>query len=499
MRGDKIIYVSCTKDLRIMKTFISMHLFSPQHSSNRFGLSKMTAKAAALLTALLMPFLAPAQSPVGDWYGTLDLGPARLRMVLHIASDGDGYSSTLDSPDQNAHGIPTTSTEVVGDTVRIAADMLGMTFDGRLAGDSLRGIFRQGYLQQDLSFTRRTTAASERPQTPQPPFPYRSEEVSFRNPEAGITLAGTLFIPDGDGPFPAAILISGSGAQNRNEEVFGHKPFLILADRLARAGIAVLRYDDRGTGASRGSYATAALGDFASDARSALSWLAARPETDSSRTGAIGHSDGGAIVYMLAGSGEPRPAFIVSMAGPGVRGDILLKEQRRLIAEAMGVDSAAVAANESLVAALTERIKTLTPEYVAAHAAEIAEELAPEPIRGDEAAMRAFTAKVAAAASPELLSLLAYDPVADLQAITCPVMALSGSRDLQVPSRMALDPVREHAVHAADVTLRLYEGLNHLFQHCATGLPTEYGAIEETMSEEVAADIASWIIGTAEH
>lgn len=458
---------------------------------------KTLTKTAVLLTALLIPLLATAQSPVGDWYGTLDLGMTQLRMVLHIANDGDGYSSTFDSPDQNAHGIPMTSTEVDGNTVRVAADMLGMTFEGHLAGDSLRGIFRQGPLRQDLSFTRRTTAAPERPQTPQPPFPYRSEEVSFGNPEAGITLAGTLFVPDGDGPFPAAILISGSGAQNRDEELFGHKPFLVLADRLARAGIAVLRYDDRGTGASGGDYATAALSDFASDARSALTWLAGRPETDAARTGAIGHSEGGAIVYMLAGGGEPRPAFIVSMAGPGVRGDILLKEQRRLIAEAMGIDSAAVAENESLVAALTERIKTLTPEYVATHAAEIAGELAPEPIRGDEAAMQAFTAQVAAAASPELLSLQAYDPAADLGSITCPVMVLSGSRDLQVPSRMALDPVREHAVRAADVTLRLYDGLNHLFQHCTTGLPTEYGAIEETMSEEVAADIADWILGTA--
>lgn len=444
-----------------------------------------------LLTLLAGCIPAVAQDITGDWYGTLDFGMQRLALVFHIDRDGEAFTTVMDSPDQHAEGLATTATTFDGTTLKVSAAALGMTYEGRLAADSLQGTFRQGGLAMPLTFTRRQPER-RRPQLPQPPFPYTSEEVTFPNASAGIALAGTLTVPEGEGPFPAAVLITGSGAQNRDEELFGHKPFFVLADYLTRHGIAVLRYDDRGTASSEGDYAAASIQDFASDAASALAWLRTRPEIDASAAGFIGHSEGGIIAYMLA-AGDNGAAFIVSMAGPAVAGSEFMRVQRRLIAERTGLPEAAFRQNEQLVESMTEITDRYSYDYIESHLDSLAATMLPDFVRDDPQAAEQIKAGLLQSASPEMVSLLRYDPADDLARIACPVLALVGTRDVQVPPSVVEAPLRERINPAAELTVHVYPELNHLFQHAETGLPTEYAVIEETIAPEVLADIAAWI------
>lgn len=451
---------------------------------------------------LLLPLLAitlafaPArgQDITGDWYGTLEIGPQKLALVFHISENEGRYATVMDSPDQHAEGLETSSTVFDGTTLTVRAAALGMTYEGAFAADTLKGTFRQGGLALPLTFTRHK-AERARPQSPRPPFPYTAKEVAFDNSAAGITLAGTLTLPAGEGPFPAVVLVTGSGAQNRDEELLGHKPFLVLADWLTRNGIAVLRYDDRGTAASEGDYASATLQDFASDAASALRWLAARPET--AATGIIGHSEGGIIAYMLAGGGEA-PDFIVSMAGPAVKGTEFMREQRRLITERMGLPESAFRQNEQMVEYMIEVTDRYPYDYVETHLDSLAATVLPAFMRNDTLAVNQIKTGLLQSAVPEMVSLRRYDPATDLARITCPVLALVGEKDVQVPPSVVELPLREGINPAADLTVKVYPDLNHLFQHAGTGLPAEYGEIEETLSPEVLADIAAWIKQVAE-
>ena len=285
--------------------------------------------------------------------------------------------------------------------------------------------------------------AQERPQTPQPPFPYQTEEVSFTNGEAGATLVGTLTQPD-DAKC-VLLLVSGSGQQNRDEEILGHRPFAVIADRLARHGIATLRYDDRGTAASTGGdVMTATTRDFADDAASGIAWL--RQSGRFQKVGVMGHSEGGGIAFMMGAEGLVD--FIVSLAGPAVPGDsILLQQNRALYGE--------------LAAGLTT-----------------------EDIRNNPQIKQI----------PWYQFFVNYDPQPDIARITCPVMALNGEKDCQVDAPMNLAALRRVLQPNVQHFIKSYPGLNHLFQHCETGLPDEYEVIDETFSEEVINDIIEWIL-----
>jgi pimeloyl-ACP methyl ester carboxylesterase len=297
--------------------------------------------AALLMGPLAAGPLAAQDGWADDWSGTLAAGGAQLRLVLHLAPGGTGASglaATLDSPDQGAFGIPATDVATAGDSLTVTFANIGGGYVGarNAAGDTLSGTWSQGGQAFPLVLTRGPGEQVNRPQEPEPPFPYVSEDVTFASSDGRVVLAGTLTLPDGAGPHPAAVLVSGSGPQNRDEEVFGHRPFLVLADYLARRGVAVLRYDDRGFGESTGDFTTATSENFARDAEAGLRYLLTRNEINPAALGIIGHSEGGLVAQVVA-SRSSNVAWIVMLAGPGVRGDSLLVMQADAINRAAEV------------------------------------------------------------------------------------------------------------------------------------------------------------------
>jgi fermentation-respiration switch protein FrsA (DUF1100 family) len=327
-----------------------------------------------------------------------------------------------------------------------------------------------------------------RPQNPVKPYPYREEDVTYTIKAAGNTLAATLTVPPGKGPFPAVLLIVGSGPHDRDESLMGHKPFLVLSDYLTRKGIVVLRADKRGVGKSTGDYATATTADFAADAEAGVAFLKSRPEVDPHKIGLIGHSEGG-IIAPLAAVADPDVAFIVLMAGSGVPGDQIIVEQARLIAEAGGETkekAAADAEKERETLALVE-----TEKDPAALNKLLGIKLAAEGVPDAQIA-----AQTKALTSPWIRYFLTYDPATALRKLTCPVLALSGEKDLQVPPAQNLPAIRKALEESGNKHVEVDElpGLNHLFQTAKTGSPSEYAQIEETMSPVALDKIAAWIL-----
>ncbi|HLK19196.1 MAG TPA: alpha/beta fold hydrolase, partial [Bryobacteraceae bacterium] len=272
----------------------------------------------------------------GNWQGTLDVGAAKLRLGLHVTKKPDGaLSSTLDSIDQGAMGLPVNVTTFKAGTLHLELPNLHATFDGKLTpdGKQISGTFTQG-APFALTFERATAVVTlNRPQNPKPPFPYEAQDVTIET-KAG-KLAGTLTLPRGKGPFPAAVMITGSGAQDRDETLLGHKPFLVIADYLTRRGIAVLRLDDRGVGGSIGSSAQQTLDEMADDVIADVEYLKGRKEIDPKRIGVIGHSEGG-IVGPAAAVRSSDISFVVMLAGTGVPGTAVLKQQGEAIIRASG-------------------------------------------------------------------------------------------------------------------------------------------------------------------
>jgi pimeloyl-ACP methyl ester carboxylesterase len=433
-----------------------------------------------------------AQDMTGTWSGTANLGPASLRLVFHISENG----GTMDSPDQGATGIPITRATFARDTLRLTIAPIDFSYVGVLKGETIEGSFTQRGARFPLDLKRGEPVALNRPQEPRPPFHYRVEEIVFENPGAGIGLAGTLTSPSEGSGFPAVVLLTGSGAQNRDEELFGHKPFLVLADHLTRRGIAVLRFDDRGVGGSGGDPATATSADFATDAAAALDYLRTRPEIDPRKTGLAGHSEGGLIAFIAAAEHPEKVAFVVSMAGPGVRGDSISVTQYGDIAAAQGAPAASIPA----IMAKQRRDLALmfdnSPEYVKANIDAIAARIAPGFEALPDDVKNATRAQIRASNSPWWRFFAAHDPADDLVRVGCPVLAINGSKDLQVRASINLAAIRAGLEAGGNTALTAieYPGLNHLFQTSATGRLDEYGQIEETISPRVLDDVADWIL-----
>ena len=447
---------------------------------------------AVVAAALLAPAVAAAQvGPiVGDWYGTLQAPGAALPLVFHIKADG---TATFDSPAQHALGLVATATVVDG-KVSVTLQAIHAGFQGAASadGNSLTGVWTQGDLP--LTMTRTAPAAApapKRPQTPKPPFPYRAEDVTYVNPASGLKLAGTLTLPRGSGPFPAVLLITGSGTQDRDGTVFDHKPFLLIADALTRRGVAVLRVDDRGAGGSEaGDIAKATSASFATDVAAGVAFLRGRQDIDPARIGLIGHSEGGMIAPLVAAQ-DPRIAFLVLMAAPGVDGVELLLSQNRAIAEASGAPPTAVEA----------MLKTKRAWFEAARDAR----------NEDDGRVRLNAvldrqgAPVGAPTRAQVLSLAApwwhytlnTRPADTLKQIKVPVLAIGGSKDLQVPAAANLAAIKTALAGDRDVTTRELPGLNHLLQTAGTGLPDEYGTIEETMAPVALSTIVDWTVAHA--
>ena len=392
----------------------------------------------------------PTTALLGSWSGKLNVGAVSLTLVLHL-EQGDGHvTASLDSPDQGAKGIPVHKEYLSDDSLALKVEQIGMTYRARLKDGKLDGTFTQSGMSLPLVLTKGVSEV-KRPQTPKEPFPYTTEEVMFRNTTDHATLAGTLTWPVGydknakQKPI-VVLMVTGSGQQNRDEELMQHKPFLVIADYLARHGIATLRYDDRATGASKGGEVRNATSeDFARDATAGLEYL--RNRKAFSKIGVLGHSEGGLIAFMLGA--KKQTDFIVSLAGPGVKGDTLLVEQGNRILSLSGMPA----------------------------------DMTVEKYRQQDDVQQ----------MPWLKWFIDYDPSADIAATRCPVFALNGDRDCQVISSQNLTAIERLLPKSKQHLVKEYPGLNHLFQHCTTGLVTEYSQIEETISPEVLSDIANWM------
>lgn len=442
---------------------------------------------ALFILSVLVTLSAYTQDITGQWNGVLSIQGQQLRLVLHVVRADTGYTATVDSPDQGAKGIPVTTVTFKDPVFRFGIANLHLEYSGELKGGVITGIFKQGGFSAPMDLSREAVEKKSvvRPQEPAKPYPYHSEDVTFENKKDNITLAGTLTLPAKEGLFPVVVLISGSGPQNRDEEVMGHKPFLVLADHLTRNGIAVLRYDDRGTAGSKGNFATATSEDFATDVEAAIQYLQTRREIHKKKIGLVGHSEGGMIAPLVA-SRNKDVAFIVLLSGPGVPGDQLLLLQTEKLARASGADDAAVQKVKeinngayALVAhtANTEALQAALTAYLQ------------QQIKDEDQ----LKAQVAQMTSPWMRYFLRYNPVPVLQKVKVPVLALNGEKDLQVPAQENLEGIRKALAKNKNATVKELPGLNHLFQEAKTGLPQEYGTLEQTFSPAALTEISSWI------
>jgi len=437
----------------------------------------------------------------GSWLGKLNAAGMELRMVFNFNLTGaDTIKATLDSPDQAAQGIPLGGVKLVGDSLFVDAPMLKGNYKGTFTSDTtVRGAWTQ--LGKEYALDVRKQVAPPvvlRPQEPKPPFPYTAEDVTFRNGVENFDLAGTLTLPEGNGPFPAVVLISGSGAQNRDETLLGHKPFLVIADYLTKNGIAVLRYDDRGVGKSKGNMMNATSMSLAGDAEAAVTYLLSRPEIDKKMIGLAGHSEGGLIAPIVA-SRNSNVAFIVSLAGPGVSGYDIIIRQTRDIQTASGIPEKDIEETIKTNGKLFEMVMAEADQRkVAKNAMEwYNKELDGKGVTPEErkTMMAQFTQALLSTNSPWFRYFLAAQPAEYWSKVKVPVLALNGEKDLQVSAEANLPAIKAALKKAKNkkVTTMMLPGLNHLFQHCTTGTPAEYASIEETFSPEALQIITDWI------
>lgn len=437
-----------------------------------------------------------ADRAAGVWAGALSVGAMRMRLQLTIRRDSTGaLAGIMKAIDQGGREIPAI-VEAHGDSLSFAIPSQRVTYSGIMsaAGDSIRGTFVQGQALP-LTFVRSDAAASAgQGQEPSTPFPYQTRDVTFES-APGVRLAGTIDVPPGTGPFPTVIFVTGSGPQDRDEAIMGHRPFLVIADYLARHGIASLRYDDRGTAQSTGNFEASTSADFAADAEAAVRFVQGIPHL-ASTVGILGHSEGGLIGPMVAARTRD-VGFLVLLAGPGVPGDSLSLLQMIAQGRARGAPAArlddAVRVNRMLFTAV--RSARDSADAAARIAAAKITLLAQLPEDKRDAASRQIDQTTARLLSPWMRFFLKYDPRSALRQIRIPVLALDGSLDTQVPAQQDLEGINGALQAAGNRDYRVVElpGLNHLFQNAKTGLAAEYGAIEETISPPVLELIATWI------
>ena len=433
-----------------------------------------------------------AQNIQGAWSGVLEISSAKLRLVVNLASDG---KCTLDSPDQGAKDIPATLEYVSADSLSISVPALGMSYAGRLKAGKIEGVFKQsGFVAPLVLSPGRVTL--NRPQTPRPPFAYATEEVYFHNEKDDAKLCGTLTYPVGfdkkkSQKVPVVLMVTGSGAQNRDEELFEHKPFAVLADYFAKNGVASLRYDDRGMGKSTGDMRNATTYNLSLDALAGVEYL--KTLGVFSQVGVLGHSEGGTIALMLAACPRAKVDFVISLAGTAIRGTEVLAEQNYVALRMSGIlDNVARDYGKALTAVYDAKAKGASL------------------LEADETALRAILSEVQIslpdALEKNLLAILRtsspwldyfsqYDPRQELSKISCPVMAINGQMDMQVLAPSNLGALREFLPRHDKTLIKEYVGLNHLFQHAILGSVTEYTQIEETISEEVLRDVVNWVNG----
>lgn len=440
-----------------------------------------------------------SQDITGSWRGSLEVQGNKLRVVFHIKMNDTILTTKMDSPDQGAFGLPTTRTSFKEHKLEIVATGLGLYYNGTLENDTIKGFLHQGGLPFPLLLIHEEAPQFNRPQTPAAPLPYLSEEITFiTDKKENRALAATLTLPDSTGLFPAVVLIAGSGPNDRDETLFGHKPFFVISDVLTRGGFAVLRYDKRGVGGSTGDYSKATIQHFAEDAHAAVEYLRQRREIDRSYIGLLGHSEGGIIAPMVAAT-DKEIGFIVMMAGPGTRGIEVVMDQNDHSMRRQGMEPETIDKLQQINRALFESLlewdgsendRTALRDKLSSSWEQLPLltrlKLEKEPFLRSQ-----FNAMI----TPGYRSFLALDPVQFIEKVTCPVLAINGENDTQVPAMKNLAAIKkalERGVNNRGKT-KSYPGLNHLFQESITGEMNEYATTAQTISPEVLSDILNWM------
>jgi uncharacterized protein len=461
-------------------------------------------KAILILLTLLVIVKIQAQDIAGQWNGILNIQGTQLRLVFNITKTDGGFSATMDSPDQGAKGIPVTSTSFDNGVLKLAVSNARIEYEGKLDENNIfKGNFKQGGMNLPLNLSREKVEKKKlvRPQEPTKPYPYYTEDVIFENKKAQISLAGTLTLPKKEGNFPVVVLITGSGPQNRDEELFGHKPFLVLADYLTKQGIGVLRYDDRGVAESKGNFKTATTQDFAADVEAAVAYLKTRKEVNKKQIGLIGHSEGGVIAPLVASKSKD-VGFIVLLAGSGMSGGDLLLLQKKAIEKAMGVSDKVIESGQKMNKGAFDIItKTLDSAALKTELTAYFQQVIKDnpSVKPPQMNSEAFVNTMLKAFSGAWLEyFIRYNPFPVLKGVKCPVLALNGDKDVQVPSKENLEAIKRGLEIGKNkhITTKELPNLNHLFQECKTGLDSEYGTIEQTFSPTALMEIGSWILKT---
>lgn len=440
----------------------------------------------------------------GIWEGVLKPSGIELRIVVKISrGEDDKLKATMDSPDQGAKDIGIDTITLEKNQLKFEVKIVNGHYNGTVNADFSE--IDGKWTQQGISFPLLLKHVDKepelkRPQEPRKPYPYEEEEVTYKNKKAGIKLAATLTYPSEGGPFPAVILITGSGAQDRNETVMGHRPFLVISDYLTRRGIAVLRVDDRGVGGSTGNILEATSLDFAGDVLTGVEFLKKNGKVNPKKIGLIGHSEGGVIAPMVAAQSED-VSFIVLLAGTGLTGEEILYLQGALISRANGVSEEKIKKQqeqqETVFGIIKEggtkdKIEAKLRQFYAEEIAILSE----DEKKQEELSEVQMQAQIKQVLSPWFRYFLTYDPKPTLEKVKCPVLALVGEKDLQVPPKQNLKAIEDALKKGGNknFTVKELSGLNHLFQHAKTGSPSEYTKIEETFSEDALKIIADWIL-----
>ncbi|WP_430411568.1 alpha/beta hydrolase family protein [Kordia sp.] len=455
-------------------------------------------KIVFTIAFFLATVVASAQDISGTWKGALNIQGMELPLALNISQAEGTYTATLDSPQQNAFGIPIDKTTFEANKLTILQNQMGMEYTATLTDGVLKGTFKQSGQVFPLELTKGEKVTKPvRPQEPKKPYPYASEEVIFKNAKAeNIKLAGTLTLPKDVKNPPVVILITGSGPQNRDQELLGHKTFLVVSDHLTRQGIAVLRYDDRGTAKSEGNFSVATSFDFATDVEAAIAYLQTRSDVvDVQKIGLVGHSEGGLIAPIVAARNKD-VAFCVLLAGPGVDGKEVLLTQGKKGAELNGTDPKDIEISMPISAKIYSICANYKGESSKKEIKTLFEEMRDKMTTQkskDELTDNAISQQVEMITSPWMRAFLGYDPQTSLPKVTCPVLAVNGEKDFQVLPALNLNAIEKGLKHNKDVTIKQFENLNHLFQTAKTGAFSEYATIEETFSPVALEYISDWI------
>lgn len=425
----------------------------------------------------------------GTWNGFIEIPMSNLAFVLHVSREDGLLKVTSDSPDQGVFGIELQEARFENNRLYLKDSRMMMSYEGELTGDnSINGNFKQGAQSFKLNLTKGEFKRN-RPQEPKAPFSYKSEDIVFDNKAAGIKLSGTLTLPAGKGKFPAVVLVSGSGPQDRDEEILGHKPFMVIADYLTKNGYAVLRYDDRGVAASGGDFASATVFDFSADTEAAIAYLKTRKDIDTKKIGILGHSEGGQVAQIIAAK-DASLKFIILLASPGIKGSDVMILQTDAIGKSMQLPEYTRSLNKELN---TRTYEIVMRNEVKDNADRELAEYYKTTVHYKGLNDEQLQDIVEGIYTPHIRQLLVFDPMVYLPRIKCNVLALNGTKDLQVTSTENLAGISAGLQNKDKLHTVSYPGLNHLFQPATTGLPDEYGTIETTIETKVLEDITNWL------